>query len=81
MEVRAGLGFLAAVELAPDVLEADPGAPVRWQRTCREEGVLVRPVGKGIAMSPPLIAGEPELDLLATGLPRSLDRLAKVLQF
>jgi hypothetical protein len=30
-------------------------------------------------MSPPLIADEPELDLLATALPRSLDRLARVL--
>jgi putrescine aminotransferase len=78
-EVRAGLGFLAAVELAPDVLAADPGAPGRWQRTCREEGLLVRPVAKGIVMSPPLIADEPELELLAAGLPRALERLAKSL--
>jgi len=79
-KVRAGLGFLAAVELAPDVLKADAGAPVRWQRACREEGLLMRPIGKGLAMSPPLIAGEAELDLLATGLPRSLDRLAQALR-
>ncbi|MFD9961305.1 aspartate aminotransferase family protein [Amycolatopsis sp. NPDC058986] len=74
-EVRAGLGFLAAVELRADVLSADPGAPGRLQRLCREEGVLVRPVGKGVVMSPPLIAAEPELDLLASALPRALDRL------
>jgi adenosylmethionine-8-amino-7-oxononanoate aminotransferase len=78
-EVRAGLGFLAAVELAPDVLAANPGAVGNWQRAAREEGLLMRPLAKGLAMSPPLIAGDAELDLLATGLPRSLDRLAKTL--
>jgi putrescine aminotransferase len=76
-EVRSGLGFIAGIDLEQEVLDADPGAPGRWQRTCREEGVLVRPLGKGIALSPPLVAAEPELDLLATALPKSLDRLAK----
>ena len=75
-EVRAGLGFLASVELRPEVLSADPGAPVKLQRLCREEGVLVRNLGKGIAVSPPLVAAEPELDLLAEALPKALARLA-----
>lgn len=76
-EIRAGLGFLAAVDLDPDLVTAHPGAPVRWQHACRAEGVLVRPLSKGIALSPPLIADDAELDLIATALPRSLDRLAK----
>ncbi|AUI64714.1 aspartate aminotransferase family protein [Amycolatopsis sp. BJA-103] len=74
-EVRAGLGFLGAVELKADFLASDAGAPNRLQRTAREEGVLVRNLAKGIAVSPPLIAGEAELDLLTTALPRALDRL------
>ncbi|SDX70993.1 Adenosylmethionine-8-amino-7-oxononanoate aminotransferase [Amycolatopsis xylanica] len=74
-EVRAGLGFLAAVDLTDDVLEADPGASGKLQRACREEGVLVRPLAKGFAISPPLIADEPELDLLGNAFPRALDRL------
>jgi adenosylmethionine-8-amino-7-oxononanoate aminotransferase len=74
-EVRAGLGFLAAVELTGDVMDADPGAPVKLQRACRDEGVIVRNLGRGVAVSPPLIAAEPELDLLATALPKALDRL------
>jgi len=78
-EVRAGLGFLAAVDLAPEVFAANAGAVGLWQRAAREEGLLMRPLAKGLAMSPPLIAGDTELDLLATGLPRSLDRLAKTL--
>ncbi|WP_086845959.1 aspartate aminotransferase family protein [Amycolatopsis kentuckyensis] len=75
-EVRAGLGFLAAVELTPEVMEADPGAPVKLQRACRDEGVIVRNLGRGVAVSPPLVAAEPELDLLAAALPKALDRLA-----
>ncbi|MGW5724404.1 aminotransferase family protein [Amycolatopsis sp. NPDC003865] len=74
-EVRAGLGFLAAVELTAEVMDADPGAPVKLQRACRDEGVIVRNLGRGIAVSPPLVAGEPELDLLASALPKALDRL------
>ncbi len=75
-EVRAGLGFLAAVELTAEVMEADPGAPVKLQRACRDEGVIVRNLGRGVAVSPPLVAAEPELDLLAAALPKALDRLA-----
>lgn len=75
-EVRAGLGFLAAVELTAEVMDADPGAPVKLQRACRDEGVIVRNLGRGIAVSPPLVAGETELDLLASALPKALDRLA-----
>jgi hypothetical protein len=29
-----------------------------------------------VAVSPPLVAAEPELDLLAAALPKALDRLA-----
>ncbi|MFD5246562.1 aspartate aminotransferase family protein [Amycolatopsis sp. NPDC058340] len=75
-EVRAGLGFLGAVELKAEVVEANPGAANRLQRLARDESVLVRNLAKGIAVSPPLIAGEAELDLLATALPRALDKLA-----
>ncbi|MGY6658497.1 aminotransferase family protein [Amycolatopsis sp. TRM77291] len=74
-EVRAGLGFLGAVELKAEVIEANPGAANRLQRLARDEGVLVRNLAKGIAVSPPLIAGEAELDLLTTALPRALDKL------
>ncbi|MGW4486410.1 aminotransferase family protein [Amycolatopsis sp. NPDC004368] len=74
-EVRAGLGFLAAVELSADLLAVDPGAPGRLQRLVREEGVLVRPVAKGIVVSPPLVAESAELDLLAAAVPAALARL------
>lgn len=77
-EVRAGLGFLAGLELAPDLLAADPGAVVGWQQACRAEGVLVRPLGAGIAVSPPLICGEAEIEQLADGISAALARVESV---
>jgi putrescine---pyruvate transaminase len=58
-EVRGGVGTMAAVELSADLLEHDPGAVAHVAATAREAGVLVRPLGRGLAVSPPLTA-EPE---------------------
>src|SRR4051795_8088 len=53
-EVRAGLGLLAAVQLAPDVLERGPAAVAKLAGAAREAGVLVRPLRGAVAVSPPL---------------------------
>jgi adenosylmethionine-8-amino-7-oxononanoate aminotransferase len=74
-EVRAGMGLLAAVQLAPDVLERDPGAVARVAQGAREAGVLVRPLLGAIAMSPPLIIEQEEIELLAGGIRTGLDAL------
>src|SRR5262249_54864480 len=58
-EVRAGLGFLAAIGLKPDM---DTGMLVAG---AREAGVLVRGLLGGIAVSPPLICTQEHIDLLA----------------
>jgi adenosylmethionine-8-amino-7-oxononanoate aminotransferase len=75
-EVRAGLGLLAGIDLAPDVLAADPAGPAAWQRACRDSGVLVRPIGKGIAISPPLTCAEADLEVIAERIARGLDQVA-----
>jgi adenosylmethionine-8-amino-7-oxononanoate aminotransferase len=75
-EVRAGLGLIAAVELAPEVLAADPGAVMRLQLACRAEGVLVRPLLAGVAVSPPLTIEEPEIAMLGVALAAGLDALS-----
>jgi putrescine---pyruvate transaminase len=74
-EVRAGLGLLGAVALRGDVLAGHPTAPSRLQSACREAGVLVRPVADGVAVSPPLIIDQPELDQLHEGLGQALTKL------
>jgi putrescine---pyruvate transaminase len=74
-DVRAGLGLLAGFDPHPAALAEDPQLPLRWQRACREEGVLVRPLGAGIAVSPPLTIGLAEIEWLADGIVAGLDRL------
>jgi adenosylmethionine-8-amino-7-oxononanoate aminotransferase len=67
-DVRAGLGLLAGVDLAPDVLAAHPGAPGQWMLACREAGLLVRALERGIAVSPPLVATETEIGMIGERL-------------
>jgi putrescine---pyruvate transaminase len=74
-EVRAGLGFLAAVQLAPAVLEQNSGAVARLAQGAREAGVLVRPLLGAIAVSPPLTCDHEHIGLIADGIRSGLDRL------
>ena len=74
-EVRAGTGLLAAVELTPDVLSSVRDAPNALLRGAREAGVLVRGLGKGVAVSPPLTITEEEIRLLGEGIRAGLDLL------
>ena len=69
-EVRAGLGFLAALGL-----DTDAAGVARVVAGARAAGVLVRALIGGVAMSPPLIAGEEHLELLAEGLRAGLAKL------
>jgi putrescine---pyruvate transaminase len=63
-QVRAGLGLMAGADLDPDLLAEHPGAPVAWQLACREAGVLVRALGRGIAVSPPLVCTRSEIEMI-----------------
>jgi putrescine aminotransferase len=74
-EVRGGTGFLAAVALSEDALAADPGAVAKVAQGARDAGVLVRPLLRGVAVSPPLIAEQEHIDLLAEGIRAGLDRI------
>ncbi|MCB0828079.1 MAG: aspartate aminotransferase family protein [Solirubrobacterales bacterium] len=75
-EVRGGTGLLAAVEISAEVMEADPGAPVRLAMLARERGVLVRPLGRGVAVSPPLTVGTDHLEMIGDALVESVRQLA-----
>lgn len=75
-EVRAGVGLIGAVELAADVLARDPGAPLKLAMGCREQGVLVRPLGRGVAVSPPLTIAPDQIDQIGQALVDSLHVVA-----
>ena len=77
-EVRAGLGLLAAVQLAPEVLERDPAALAKVAQGAREAGVLLRPLLGALAVSPPLIVEREHLEQIADGFRAGLDRSVPV---
>ncbi|EHN10377.1 Omega-amino acid--pyruvate aminotransferase [Patulibacter medicamentivorans] len=76
-DVRAGLGLLSGIDLGPAVLEALPGAPAIWQMGCREAGVLVRPLGRGVAVSPPLTVQEQDIARIGDALHAGLEKVAE----
>jgi putrescine---pyruvate transaminase len=74
-EVRGGVGLLAAVELTNEVIERWPGAVAEVARVARGEGVLVRPLGRAIAVSPPLTADPEHFALIAEALEHGIAAL------
>lgn len=74
-EVRGGTGMMAAVELSSGVLDAQPGAVAKVGGMAREAGVIVRTLGRGVAVSPPLTATPEHFKLIAEALDHALDSL------
>jgi adenosylmethionine-8-amino-7-oxononanoate aminotransferase len=76
-EIRVGVGALAGVAFARDALAETPDLPTRLFAAARERGVLVRPLGDAVALSPPLIITREEIDHAAEVLADSLDAIAR----
>lgn len=82
-EVR-GVGLIGAIELVADKAAKAPFAPAgragaTVARLAQEEGLIVRPLGEGVALSPPLVIAEPEIDETLARLGRALDKAREVL--
>ena len=76
-EVRAGLGVLAAVQLAADALADDPGLADRTTFAARGHGVLTRVLlGGGLQVSPALVMDGLGLAELRDGLRSALDEVS-----
>jgi putrescine aminotransferase len=74
-EVRGGVGLLAAVAFTDEALEERPDAVTRVVMGAREAGVLVRPLGRAVATSPPLTVTTEHFALIADALERGLAAL------
>jgi putrescine---pyruvate transaminase len=74
-EVRGGVGLLGAVELTADVLADRPGAPAELAMLARRDGVLVRPLAAGVAVSPPLTVTPDHFELIIEALSTALDEM------
>ena len=69
-EIRGGTGLMGAVGLD---LDAGPSVVADVFAATRERGVLTRPLGAGLAMSPPLTIEPDEIELIATAIGEALD--------
>jgi putrescine---pyruvate transaminase len=67
-EVRSGIGLIAAVGIDPELIAADPTAPYAVAGAARRAGVIVRPLGAGVAVSPPLTVEREHLELIGSAL-------------
>jgi L-2,4-diaminobutyrate transaminase len=79
-EIR-GVGMVAAIELVANKrnkLSFDPklAVQVRVYKEMQKRGVLVRPIPNSVAISPPLIFTEAEVDTLTDALGQSLNATA-----
>ena len=75
-EVRAGTGVLAAVQIDPEALGADPSLLGRVVPACRRHWIMTRTLATGaIQVSPPLSLSDDEVDELASGLAGAIDEL------
>jgi adenosylmethionine-8-amino-7-oxononanoate aminotransferase len=75
-EVRGGVGTLAAVDLDAELLARDAAALGRVTAAARNAGVLVRQLGTGVAVSPPLTATAEHFELAAQAIAAGLDAAA-----
>jgi len=83
-EVR-GLGLVAGIELVRDKdtkapFDAKQGVGLYFQARSEEEGLIIRPIGDTIAICPPLITVEDEIDEILGCLKRALDDTATWVQ-
>ena len=76
-EVRAGIGALGAVAFEPDALRERPDLPARVFAHARDRGVLVRPLGDAVAISPPLVITREQVGQAAAAIGDALDAAAR----
>jgi putrescine aminotransferase len=75
--VRGGVGLMAAIALEPDRLEDDPGLPGRLWSSAREHGLLTRWLRDGVAIAPPLVIEDSEVDELVDSLAAALAAISR----
>jgi adenosylmethionine-8-amino-7-oxononanoate aminotransferase len=77
LEVRGGVGTMAAVELTPEVCGRQPRVTAALALGARAAGVFIRPGGTCVAVSPPLTARREHFEMIAQGIEYGLRRIAK----
>ena len=74
-----GVGLVGGVELVANKAEKTPFGPLgkvgtKADAVCRQEGLVLRNIGDTLAICPPLVITESEIDELFDSLTRALDK-------
>jgi 4-aminobutyrate--pyruvate transaminase len=80
-----GMGLMGGVELVADKATKRPFDPKQFVGTrtaahVQDEGLITRPIGDTIALCPPLIISEDEIDEMFDCLARGLDRAEEMVR-
>jgi putrescine---pyruvate transaminase len=75
-EVRGGVGTMAAIELDAELLARAPGVVGIVAAKARQSGVLLRPLARALAVSPPLTAGAEHFALIGEAFEQGLSAAA-----
>ncbi|HEY5142617.1 MAG TPA: aminotransferase class III-fold pyridoxal phosphate-dependent enzyme [Solirubrobacteraceae bacterium] len=75
-DVRCGIGALAAVAFDAAALAEHPDLPARTFAAAKERGVLVRPLGDAVAISPPLIITQAQVGQAAAAIGEAIGAVA-----
>jgi putrescine aminotransferase len=76
-EIRAGIGALGAIAFSREALAEAPDLSQRTFAAARERGVLVRGLADAIALSPPLVITQEQIEHVGEVLAESLDAVAR----
>ncbi len=79
-DVRGGVGLLAGFDFSASLVEQHPTISTDALAIARSYGILTRPLDRGLAVAPPLIADRAHLGLIRDGLRLALDELQRLLQ-
>ena len=79
-DVRGGVGLLAGFDLPAALTREHPTLSMDALVAARACGILTRPLDRGLAVAPPLIADEGHIELIGEGLRRALDHLLVLLE-
>ena len=78
-EIRTGVGALGAVAFDKAALAAHPDLPARTFAQAKARGVLVRPLGDAVAISPPLVATREQIDAAGQAIGEAVAAVAESL--
>jgi adenosylmethionine-8-amino-7-oxononanoate aminotransferase len=66
---------VAAVQLEPELVARDAGVVAKLAAAVRRQGVILRPLAREIALSPPLVCEDEHVELIGAAIRAALEEV------